>query len=187
MRAAPLLVCLDLQRVFVRKGPLHAPHASAALVHCRRVLSAARARRWQVTHCYLKRQGGPLYFGSDDARPIEGFEPMRLEPVLERSTLSAYGHEAFHPLMDSGAGNGVLVIGLSASLTFVATAIDAFERGHRFVVAAEALAGQEGSEASAQEHESVARDIAAHLGFKTATIAEGPAEYLAAPALGVGR
>lgn len=169
---APLLVCLDLQRAFLRQGPLQAPHAPAALLHCRRVLSAARARRWRVTHCYLKRDTGPLMLAAEDRRPIEGFEPLRLEPVLERTSLSAYGHQAFHDLMAGSASTGVLMVGLSASLTFVATAIDAFERGHSFVIAAEALAGQQGGEASAHEHESVARDIAAHLGFGSANIGD---------------
>jgi nicotinamidase-related amidase len=175
-RSPPLLVCLDLQRAFTRQGPLHTPHAPAALMHCRRVLSAARARRWRVVHCYLKRQAGPLYFAPEDGRPIEGFEPLRLEPVLEREPLSAYGHDAFNGLMESAADTGVLMIGLSASLTFVATAIDAFERGHTFVIAAEALAGQQGGEASAQQHESVARDIAAHLGFESASIGDSGIE-----------
>lgn len=161
----PLLVCLDLQQGFLDEGPLQAPQAPRALIECARLLSFARARRWRIAHCYLHRDCEPFRIERRQARPIPGFQPRVDEPVIERTTLSGYGHKAFPSLVEEAPSRTALVACLSASLTFMATAFDAFEHGHRFIVAAEALAGQAGLEADADQHEAVARDVAARLGF----------------------
>jgi len=177
MSMAPLLVCLDIQRVFVREGPLRAPNAGDALLQSARLLQAARERRWEIAHCYLKRAGGPFSVIGEGARPVEGFEPRPREMVFERRALSAYGHGTFRSLMERADG-AVVVTGLSASITFIATAFDAFDNGDSFFIAANALAGQEGREASADIHETVARDIAAYLGFSSGPAAAGQAALL---------
>lgn len=162
----PLFVCLDLQRVFVTAGPLFAPRAGSALLECRRLLDAARRQHWCVAHCFLARAEGPFTVTGADARPVEGFEPLKGESVLERQTLSAYGHCAFESLMQRSTPN-VLVAGLSASITLTATAVDAFDRGHVLSYAVEALAAQRGLLAEADDHEAVANDIGRLLGFNT--------------------
>lgn len=164
MRFGPTLVCLDIQRVFLRDGPLHAPNAGDALVHARRLLKAARDNHWEVAHCFVRCARGPFRVIGNDARPVEGFEPLAREMVFQRPSLSAYGDGAFRSLMERASG-AVVVAGLSASITFVATTFDAFDNGHQFLLAADAIAGQDGFEASAGQHEAVARDIASHLGF----------------------
>jgi nicotinamidase-related amidase len=174
VNAAPLLVCLDLQRSFLEEGPLAAPRGALALVECARLISLARARRWAVVHCFLRRPSGNLRIERHEARPIAGFEPRRAEPVIERETLSAYGNDAFDALLEQAPGRSALIAGLSASVTFMATAFDAFERGHRFVLASEALASQAGFEASAEQHEAVARDVAARLGFPASATFQEP-------------
>lgn len=168
MNPPPLLVCLDLQRVFIEYGPLHAPHAPSALLESARLLAHARRHRWSVLHCLLRRPASPVLVDGDRALPVSGFGPQSNEAVIERATLSAYGHEAFASLLNAAPQRTALVAGLSASVTFLATALDAFERGHRLVIAADALAGQDGAEAPAPQHEAVARDIAAQLGFPAA-------------------
>lgn len=108
--------------------------------------------------------------------PVSGFSPQSIESVIERRTLSAYGHHAFASLLDLAPHKTALVAGLSASVTFLATALDAFERGHHLVIAADALAAQDGLEAPAHEHQAVARDIAAQLGFPAARSQDALAE-----------
>lgn len=164
----PLLVCLDLQRAFADPGPLRAPHAASALLESARLLALARRERWHIIHCLLRRDESTLCVSGDMALPVSGFSPRSSESVIERASLSAYGHAAFGSLIEATQHRTALVAGLSASLTFVATAIDAFERGHRLFLAADALAAQDGSEAQARDHEAVARDIAAQLGFPAA-------------------
>jgi nicotinamidase-related amidase len=164
MLNAPLLLCLDMQRGFLEPGPLHAPNAPRALVHGRRMLGHARERRWRIAHCFRKAASGPSPMTANAARPIDGFEPRVREMVFERKSLSAYGDADFATLMNQTSA-GALVTGLSASLTILATAIDAFERGHRLIFAGDALAGLVGSEANASAHEAVARDVARFLGF----------------------
>jgi nicotinamidase-related amidase len=164
MLKTPLLLCLDIQRGFLEPGMLHAPNAPRALVHGRRMLAHARERRWQVAHCLLRARTGPAPMSAHGARPIDGFEPRVREMVFERDSLSAYGNQDFLGLMN-GAPGGALVTGLSASLTVLATSIDAFERGHRLIFAHHALAGASGVDADAGAHEAVARDVARFLGF----------------------
>lgn len=176
MMRQPLFICLDLQRAFIEPGPLRAPHAANALLESARLLALARRQRWTIVHCLLRRADSSVSVTGEHALPVSGFTPRSLEPVIERETLSAYGHAAFAALLDAAPHKTALVAGLSASLTFVATAIDAFERGHRLIVAAEAFAAQEGLEAHAQEHEAVARDIAAQLGFPAARMQEALVE-----------
>lgn len=170
----PLLVCLDLQRIFIEDGPLRAPSGAEALLECARLLSHARRERWTIVHCFLRRAGGSMPIGAGQAMPIPGFEPQCSEVVIERTTLSAYGHTAFGRLLEGASKQSALVAGLSASITFMATAFDAFEHGHRFVVAADALAANAGFEASAAEHGAVVRDVAAQLGFPAAVTRQHP-------------
>ena len=182
MSARPLLVCLDLQRAFIEDGPMRAPNAAAALLECGRLLSLARREHWSIAHCYLRSSVGPVRIEAGSALPVHGFEPRSLETVIERDTLSAYGHAAFKSLVQNAPFESALIAGLSASITFLATAFDAFREGHRFVLAADALAGQGGFEASASQHEAVARDVAAQLGFPTAPQTHKEAKTLRQPA-----
>lgn len=184
MTPAPLLVCLDLQRAFVEDGPHCAPHAASALLESARLLAHARRQRWRVIHCFLRRAQGAVSVEGRGALPAHGFNPRSTESVIERSTLSAYGNAGFAALIEATSHKTALIAGLSASMTFVATAIDAFERGHRLIVAAEALAAQDGSEAGATEHETVARDVAALLGFPAARMQNAAALHTYAPHLG---
>lgn len=164
MLTAPLLLCLDVQRAFLEPGRFHAPNGPSALMHARRVLARAREQQWRIAHCLLRPFAAPASMSKDSARPVEGFEPLTREMVFERDSLSAYGHNDFHRLMES-AEAGALTIGLNASLSLLATSIDAFERGHRLILATDALASAAGIEAGADTHDSVARDIARFLGF----------------------
>ena len=175
MLNTPLLLCLDLQRGFLESGPLHAPNAPRALVHGRRMLGHARERRWRIAHCFRQAATGPAPMTPHSDRPIDGFEPRVREMVFERQSLSAYGNADFAQLM-SNANAGALVTGLSASLTILATTIDAFERGHRLIFAGDALAGAEGYDADASAHEAVARDVARFLGFFVGAADAPPAQ-----------
>ena len=132
------------------------------------MLGYARRNRWPVAHSLFVRAGGPMRVSGRMACPVDGFEPLVREMVFERNTLSAYGHTAFADLMQRRTG-AILVVGLGASLTFMATAFDAFERGHRLIVVADALGGQQGVSACAEDHEAVALDVSRVLGFAVAS------------------
>lgn len=164
MLSPPLLICLDVQRVFLEPGRFYTPNGARVLMHGRRLLDHARNERWQVAHCLLRPPAAPVAMNRQAARPVEGFEPLTREMVFERESLSAYGHPDFDRVV-AKAEHGAIVIGLSASLTFLATSIDAFERGQRLLLARDAMAAPAGIEAGAQSHEAVARDIARFLGF----------------------
>lgn len=180
----PLFVCLDVQRVFVEPGPLYAPQAGQALLHGRRLLRLARDRRWQVAHCMLRHDAAPLRLSLDDARPVEGFEPTTRERVFERRELSAYAHPAFDQLASKCQRTGLVFIGLSASLTLLATLFDAFDRGHHGIVAVDALAAQRGDSADVDRHAAVSKDIASLLGFTLRSMSDTDAAVSALHAIG---
>jgi isochorismate hydrolase len=165
----PLLVCLDLQRAFAEPGALCAPQAGEALLEGRRLLGYARQHRWPIAHALYVRSEEPMRVFGRQARPLDGFEPLVREMVFERETLSAYGHAAFAELMERTSSRAVLVIGLSASITLMATAFDAFERRQRLIIVADALASQQNFRADAQQHHNVALDVSRFLGFAIAS------------------
>ncbi len=172
---APLLICLDFQNAFLQPGVLCAPNAPRVLLEARRILGHARRTGWNIAHCRLQRAIAPFCVFQNAARQIDGFEPRATERVFDRDSLSPYEHEDFDALMDDFQDPGVFVVSL-ATLTLLSAALDASRRGHRFYFSEDAIAGQPGLRADAGQHESVAADLLAALGFLGA--AHGGAEYV---------
>lgn len=169
----PLLLLLDVQR-----GLTHRPDriTANAIKLCGLLLSFARDRGWSIAHCYL--QDGDALLG--DYRPVQGFEPRTDEMVFLRSGLSAYSSLEFAELMDSGRFE-VLISGLSASLTLLATLFDAQRLGHRFSVADGAIASSHARVAGLEDHARVSADVAELLGMR---LVRSDGLAVAAPAAG---
>ena len=70
---------------------------------------------------------------------IPGFEPLTSEMVFERSKPSCYANREFAHAMTEGGGHFVLA-GFSGEAGCLATAVDAFHRGHRVTYLADASA-----------------------------------------------
>ena len=110
-----LLVCLDLQQSSVSKqGTEH------CLVNCRRVLAHARRCGWPVVHVHSKNAC------PDEARPIDGLEPLASEPVVYRPGVSAFSSRAFRQMVARLAGE-LVIIGYSMSSSCLATAMVAYD------------------------------------------------------------
>ena len=110
-----LLVCLDLQQSSVsRQG------TDRCVVNCRRVLSHARHSRWRVVHVHA-RNACP-----DQARPIDGLEPLTCEPLVYRTGVSAFSSRAFRRLV-AGLACELVIIGYSMSSSCLATAMVAYD------------------------------------------------------------
>jgi nicotinamidase-related amidase len=113
-----LLVCLDLQRASLA-------HRSVAgvdrcVVNCRRVLAHARHADWSVVHVHTKKTC------PDEARPIEGLEPLVSEPLVYRTGLSAFSSRAFRQLV-AGSSAELVIIGYSLASSALATAMVAYD------------------------------------------------------------
>lgn len=112
-----LLVCLDLQRGSVAAGA--AP--DGCVVNARRMLAHARMQGWQVVHVH-SRKADPT-----DARPIEGLEPLVSEPVVYRTTGSAFSSRAFRELVADMGACELVLIGYSVTASCLATALVAYD------------------------------------------------------------
>jgi nicotinamidase-related amidase len=112
-----LLVCLDLQRGSLEPG--QAP--DGCVVNCRRMLAHARMQGWQVVHVHSKKAD------PTDARPIEGLEPLVSEPVVYRTTGSAFSSRAFRELVAGLGACELVIVGYSVTASCLATALVAYD------------------------------------------------------------
>jgi nicotinamidase-related amidase len=136
----PTLVLLDLQQEYIASPRLYSiPQAEAALRNCRRALAHARELGFPVA--FLRMVGQSAFFnpGLSYSRWIPGFEPLTSEMVFERSMPSCYANREFSHAMTEGGGHFVLA-GFSGEAGCLATAVEAFHRGHSVTYLADASA-----------------------------------------------
>jgi nicotinamidase-related amidase len=136
----PTLVLLDLQREYIAAPRLHAsPTAEAAIENCRRALAHAREMGFPVA--FLRMAGRSPFFNPMPSYShwIPGFEPLTSEMVFERSMPSCYANREFGHVMTESGGHFVLA-GFSGEAGCLATAIEAFHRGHGVTWLADASA-----------------------------------------------
>lgn len=136
----PTLVLVDLQQEYVaNERPLAMPNAATALENCRLALAHARAMGFPVA--FVRRSGSGAIFNAATrfARWIPGFEPWGADMVFERNRPSCYASPEFGEVMGCGDGH-FIIAGFAGETSCLATAIDAFHRGHRFVFLEDACA-----------------------------------------------
>jgi nicotinamidase-related amidase len=136
----PTLVLLDLQQEYVASPRLFSiPEAEAALENCR--LALAHSRRMGFPIAFLRMVGRSPFFNPvlSYSNWIAGFEPLTSEMVFERGKPSCYANREFAHAMTEGGGHFVLA-GFSGEAGCLATAVEAFHRGHRVTYLADASA-----------------------------------------------
>ncbi|MBV9458678.1 MAG: isochorismatase family protein, partial [Bradyrhizobium sp.] len=118
------------------------PEAEAALENCR--LALTHARRVGLPVAFLRMIGQSPFFNPvlSYSNWISGFEPLTSEMVFERSKPSCYANREFTHAMSEGGGHFVLA-GFSGEAGCLATAVDAFHRGHRVTYLADASASHD--------------------------------------------
>jgi nicotinamidase-related amidase len=136
----PTLVLLDLQQEYTAAPRLFsAPKGEAALENCRMAL--AHSRRMGFPVAFLRMVGRSPFFNPvlSYSHWIPGFEPLTSEMVFERSMPSCYANREFGHAMSEGGGHLVLA-GFSGEAGCLATAVEAFHRGHSVTYLADASA-----------------------------------------------
>jgi nicotinamidase-related amidase len=134
----PTLVLLDLQQEYVATSrALAVPGAAAALANCRIALAHARAKGFPVAFVRWLARSAFFNPATRFSRWIEGFEPSDM--VFERDQPSCYASTSFDQVMTECGGNFVLA-GFAGEAACLATAVDAFNRGHRVRFLADASA-----------------------------------------------
>ena len=131
-RPSPVLVLTDLQPEHEIPGRRYSvADAVEVASQCRRLLTAAREAQLPIAHFRRIEQTGffnpetPLAGWIDDLRPWPG------EMVFEHDRPSCYSVDAFARFIAYVRDPSIIIAGFGANYTILATAIDAFSRGHR--------------------------------------------------------
>jgi nicotinamidase-related amidase len=136
----PTLVLLDMQQEYIASPRLYSiPDVEVALENCR--LALLHARRLGLPIAFLRMIDKAPFFNPllSYSNWIAGFEPLTSEMVFERSKPSCYANREFAHAMTEGGGHFVLA-GFSGEAGCLATAVEAFHRGHRVTYLADASA-----------------------------------------------
>ena len=156
----PTLVLVDLQQEYISAPRLLAlPNPAEALANCRLALAHARVKGFPVA--FVRWLGRSALFNPATrfSRWIEGFEPTGADMVFERDQPSCYASNSFGEVMCEGGGNLVLA-GFAGESACLATAVDAFHRGHKLTYLADASASHALDDVGAPEvHRVVSRVV----------------------------
>jgi nicotinamidase-related amidase len=136
----PTLVLLDLQQEYTAAPRLYSiPKVETALENCRRALAHSRKMGFPVA--FLRMVGRSPFFNPalSYSNWIPGFEPLTSEMVFERGMPSCYANREFGHAMTESGGHFVLA-GFSGEAGCLATAVEAFHRGHSLTYLADASA-----------------------------------------------
>ena len=130
-RSTAVLVLTDLQREHAVAGRRHAVEgADRVAAACGALLVAAREARFPVAH--FRRVGRDFYFHPQTAMSdwLDAVRPRPDEMVFEHELPSCYSCEAFARFMAYVREPLIVLAGFGANYTALATAIDAYSRGH---------------------------------------------------------
>ena len=97
------------------------------------------------------------------SRWIEGFEPHGVDMIFERNRPSCYASADFAEVMSGGGGSFVLA-GFAGEAACLATAIDAFHRGHTVTFLADASASHALDDIAANDVHRVVSSVAGLYG-----------------------
>ena len=152
------LVLVDLQQEYTASPRVLAlENTKGALGNCRAALAHARAMGLPVAFVrWIDRT--PLFNKATRfSRWIEGFEPHGVDMIFERNRPSCYASAEFAEVIGSGGGSFVLA-GFAGEAACLATAIDAFHRGHTVTYLTDASASHALDDMGANEvHRAVSR------------------------------
>lgn len=156
----PLVVFVDLQQEYVSDGRAHAlarrePWWSNSL----RLLEFARDRGLPVAHFRQLRREPFFNRATPFAEWIDEFRPRPHEMVFERSQPSCYSNDSFTALLDSLSRPMFLLAGLTCESNCLATIFDAYHRGHRTTLVADAC----GSRALGDHGEAEVHDVVTEI------------------------
>jgi nicotinamidase-related amidase len=146
----PTLVLLDLQQDWLSGARrLDFKQSAGALRNCREALAHARHMGFPVA--FVRRSKRPSAAAAM-ARWIERFEPLGSDMVFERDKPSCFASPLFADVMAT-SGGPIVLAGFSGEAACLASALDAFHRGHEFTFLSDASASRTvGGTAADQVH-----------------------------------
>ena len=158
------LVLVDLQQEYIAAPRVLAlEETKGALANCRAALAHARAMGIPVAFArWIDR--APLFNRATRfSRWIEGFEPHGVDMIFERNRPSCYASADFAEVMSAGGGSFVLA-GFAGEAACLATAIDAYHRGHTVTFLTDASASHALDDIAANDVHRVVSSVAGLYG-----------------------
>ena len=163
------LVLVDLQQEYIAAPrALAIAEAKGPLANCRAALVHARAMGFPVAFVRWINRSSLFNAATPFSRWIEGFEPHGVDMIFERNRPSCYASADFAEVMSGGGGSFVLA-GFAGEAACLATAIDAFHRGHTVTFLADASASHALDDIAANEVHRFVSGVAALYGEVTTT------------------
>lgn len=129
-----MLLCLDALRLSADSDAQASPIEDAWCANAAQLLDHARQHGWPIGHV-ISRRPRP---GQTPWRPLSGLGPEPSEPVYHREQPSAFSSPDLRAMLDGGPRVEVVLCGVSAQGSALATALDASRRGVRLTIAADA-------------------------------------------------
>ncbi|WP_118134394.1 cysteine hydrolase family protein [Oceanicella sp. SM1341] len=156
----PLMVCIDMQRLFLEPGPWHTPAGHDILPACA-ALAAARPGASLFTRFVPAASAAQApgawarYYRHWDAVTLEraGPETVELVPALaalatpdrvfDKLTYDAFDAAPFATAIAAAAPTALLFTGIETDVCVLATLLSAVDLGHRCLVLTDAVAGSD--------------------------------------------
>lgn len=129
-----MLLCLDAVSLAADSDPGHAPAETDWSGNAALLLSHAREQGWAVGHV-ISRRPRP---GEAPWRPLTALGPDPSEPVYHREHPSAFSSPELYRTLTEGPRAEVVLCGVSAHGSALATALDALRLGVRLTIAGDA-------------------------------------------------
>lgn len=168
-RSVPTLVLLDLQQEYVAAPrALALDGAEAALKNCRVAIDHARASGFPIAHMRWLDNSPFFNPNSRFSRWIEGYEPHGSDMLFERNRPSCYASRDFNEIVGK-SGTPFVIAGFAGETACLATAIDAFHRGHNFSFLCDASASHALDNTGAKDAHRTVSDIIRLYGEVTNT------------------
>jgi len=166
----PTLVLMDLQQEHLASPRAFGGDLGEVLANCRAVLLRARAGGLPVAFSRLLPRPHSVEAVAPSAQWIDGFAPTRADMIFDRDKPSCYASTEFADVIGLGSRHFVLA-GFAGETSCLATAIDAFHRGHRVTFLSDASASRPfgGYDAAAAHH--AVTELIALYGSVTTTAA----------------
>jgi len=162
---APTIVLVDLQQQHVGAPRAPVTDVERALANCRAVLRHARQASFPVAFVRMTADAPSVI--PSLTRWIDGFTPTRADMIFDRDKPSCYTSAEFADVINQ-VGCHFVLAGFSGETSCLATAIDAFHRGHRLTFLSDASTSRAvGELTTARTHRTVTDLIALYGSVQT--------------------
>ncbi len=135
----PVLVNIDIQKEYETEGRSYWIRGiQSSLQNAKKILGYARKKDWKVYHVRHIQDGDLFGNKSPYSQFIAGFEPKPGEAEFVKSDYSCYSLKEFVERLGQSKKEDVVITGYGSTKCCLATIIDGYHRGQRFIFVSDA-------------------------------------------------